>query len=111
MSLSAKVTAAVDKAFTAANDLVKQGTLSNKKVSSYNFGTGSVESQSRSIPVEIIIYSSSRSSGGDYTYNAILKSGVDLSVYDTLTVEKKEYKIVDFTDNDFVIEVTLKKVP
>jgi len=44
-------------------------------------------------------------------YKAILKSGVDLSVYDTLTVGSVVYNITDHTDNDFTIEATLTKEP
>jgi len=45
MSLNAKVTSAVNKAFTALGDLVKSGTLSSKAVSGYNFSTGTTVAQ------------------------------------------------------------------
>jgi hypothetical protein len=38
-----------------------------------------------------------------------MKSGVDLSVYDTLTVGTKSYSIVDYSDNNFVIEAQLSR--
>ncbi len=40
---------------------------------------------------------------------AIMKSGIDLSVYDTLTVGAKSYSIVDYSDNNFVIEAQLSR--
>ena len=109
MSLSAKVNAAVNKAFAAAGDLVKTATLSNKSVSSYNFATRSVESFTSTLNVEVIITTSNKASGESINASAIMKSGVDLSVYDTLTVEDKAYKIVSYTDNHFVIEAQLAK--
>jgi len=38
-----------------------------------------------------------------------MKSGIDLSVYDTLTVGTKSYNIVDYSDNNFVIEAQLSR--
>lgn len=109
MSLSAKVNAAVDKAFAAAGDLVKQGRLSSKKVSKYDFATRKVVSSTSVILVDVIITTNKRSSGEGFSTSAIMKSGPDLSVYDTLTVDEKSYKIVDYNDNDFIIEVELSR--
>jgi len=109
MSLSAKVTAAVNKAFDKAGDLVKTATLSTKAVSSYDFATDSTVSTSSTTAVSVIIESKERPAGDGFTFKAIMKSGVDLSVYDTLTVGSTVYNITDHTDNDFTIEATLKK--
>jgi len=109
MSLSAKVTSAVNKAFTAAGDLVKQGTLSTKAVSGYDFATRSTVSTSDSITVDVIIQSTQKPSGEGFTVTALMKSGVNISVYDTLTVETKSYNIVDYSDNGFTIEAILTK--
>jgi hypothetical protein len=38
-----------------------------------------------------------------------MKSGVDISVYDVLTVGSKVYNIIDYTDNNFTIEAILTK--
>jgi hypothetical protein len=108
MSLSAKVTAAVDKAFAAAGDIVKLGTLSTKLVSSYDFSSRQTVSTT-SQTVEVIIQSTQRPSGEGFTTTAIMKSGVDISVYDILIVGSKTYNIVDYTDNNFTIEAILTK--
>jgi hypothetical protein len=109
MSLSAKVTSAVDKAFTAAGDLVKKGTLSTKAVSSYDFASRQTVSTTSSTTVDVIIQSTQKPSGEGFTTTAIMKSGVNISVYDTLTVGSKVYNIVDYTDNEFTIEAILTK--
>jgi len=109
MSVSAKVTAAVDKAFAAAGDLVKQGTLSNKAVSSYDFTTRSTVSTTTSTTIDVIIQTTKKSSGEGFNVTALMKSGINISVYDTLTVDSKSYNIIDYSDNDFVIEAMLIK--
>ena len=109
MSLSAKVTAAVNKAFTKAGDLVKSGTLSSKAVSDYNFSTKTTVSTITNQTVDVIIQSTQKPSGEGFTITAIMKSGVDLSVYDTLTVDTKSYNIVDSSDNGYTIEAILTK--
>jgi len=109
MSLSARVKNAVEKAFDAAGDLVKLGTLSTKNVSGYDFATKSTVSTTSSVEVEVIIQSTQKPSGDGFTVVAIMKSGVNLSVYDTLTVEDKVYNIVDYSDNGFAIEAILTK--
>jgi hypothetical protein len=107
--MSAKVTAAVTKAFTAAGDLVQVGTLSSKNVSSYNFASRSTVSTSTTITVSVIIQTAQRASGEGFITTALMKSGVDLSVYDTLTVGTKAFNIVDYSDNNFVIEAQLSR--
>jgi len=109
MSLSAKVTAAVNKAFIAADDIVKQGVLSTKSVSGYDFGSRQTVSTITSQTVDVIIQSTQKPSGEGFTTTAVMKSGVDISVYDVLTVESKVYNIVDYTDNNFTIEAILTK--
>jgi hypothetical protein len=109
MSLSAKVTAAVNKSFTAAGDLVKQGTLSSKTVSGYDFATKSTVSTTETLSVDVIIQSTQKPSGEGFTVTAIMKSGINISVYDTLTVNSKSYNIIDYSDNGFVIEAILIK--
>lgn len=109
MSLTAKVNKAVDKAFAAAGDLVKTGTLSSKAVSSYDFGSRQTVSKTTKVTVQVIIQSTQKPSGEGFTRTAMMKSGIDLSVYDTLTVESKKYSITDYTDNGFVIEAILVK--
>lgn len=107
MALRSKIQAAVDKAFSAVNDLVVLAKLSSKNVSSYDFTTRSTVSTSSTATVEVIIETTQRASGDGFNVSAIMKSGVDLSVYDTLTVNGKVYNIVDYSDNDFVITASL----
>ena len=109
MSLSAKVSAAVNKAFAAAGDLVQTATLSSKNVSGYDFASRSTVSTSTTITVEVIIQTAQKASGEGFITTALMKSGVDLSVYDTLTVGTKSYNIVDYSDNNFVIEAQLSR--
>lgn len=109
MSLRTKIQGAVNKAFAAAGDLVKQGTLSNRTVSDYNFGTGAVESSTIPVTVDIIILDKKKSSGTPFEYNAIIKSGPTLDAYDTVTVDRVVYSIVSYTDNDFAVDLVLKK--
>jgi len=109
MSLSAKVTAAVNKAFTAAGDLVQTGTLSSKTVSGYDFSSRTTVSTSTTITVQVIIQTAQKVSGEGFITTAIMKSGVDLSVYDTLTVGTKSFSIIDYSDNNFIIEAQLSR--
>lgn len=106
MSLSAKIKGAVDKAFTAAGDLVKTATLSNTTATSYDFAKGKTISTTKSQTVSIIMLETKSSSDG-IQVTAILKSGVDLDVYDVITVEKVDYRMADYSDNGYSIDVTL----
>ena len=109
MTLSAKITSSVNRAFTAAGDIVKTGTLSNKTVASYNFATRSTVSTTSTLTVLVIIQSTDKPSGEGFTIKALMKSGINISSYDTLTVEGKAYNIIDFVDNGFTIEAMLTK--
>jgi len=109
MSLRATVLDAVDRAFAAADDLVLLGTLSSKSVETYDFSTRGVVSTESTQTVEVIIETTKRPSGNGFTTTAMLRSGPDLSVYDTLTVSGKVYNIVDFTDDEFTISAILTR--
>ena len=103
MSLKAKINAAVNKAFAAVDDLKVSASLSSKKVSEYDFSQrGVVASDSQQV-VDVIITNTQKPSGEGFTTTALIKSGIDLSVYDTLTVGSVVYNIVDYTDDNFVI--------
>jgi hypothetical protein len=106
MSLSATIKGAVDKAFAAAGDLVKTATLSNTTATSYDFAKGKTISTSKSETVSIIMLETKSSSDG-IKVTAILKSGVDLDVYDVITVDGVEYRMADYSDNGYSIDVTL----
>jgi len=107
MSLSARLTQAVETAFSAVGDLVKVGTLSSKSVTNYDFATQSTVGTTVSIPIRVIITTQKTASGKGFTLEAIMKSGVDMSVYDTLTVDSINYNIVDYTDNGYIIEAVI----
>lgn len=109
MSLKAKIKAAVNKAFAAVDDLAVLASLSSRNVTDYDFSArGVVSTQSRAT-VEVIITSTQKPSGEGFTTTALMKSGVDLSVYDTLTVGSEVYNIVDYTDDNFVITAIIVK--
>jgi len=103
MSLKAKINSAVDKAFKAAGDLVVQGQLSIENVSNYDFALRSTVASASSITVDVILQSSKKPSGEGFTVTALMKSGITFGTYDTLTVSGLAYKIVDYSDDGFVI--------
>jgi len=109
MSLRNKVTSAVDKAFKAVGDLVVSGTLSSKSVTGYDFSTGLIASTSTSTVVEVIKLTKTNPLTNATSTEAIIKSGVDISVYDTLTIDGVEYNIGDYDDNEFIITLQIKK--
>lgn len=107
MSLKSKIRAAVNKAFAAVDDLVVVATLSTKNVSGYDFSARGTVSTTGTTSVEVIIQSTQKPSGDGFTTTALMKSGVDLSVYDTLTVGATSYSIVDYTDDGFTISAII----
>lgn len=107
MSLKAKIRAAVNKAFSAVDDLKVSASLSSKNVSEYDFSQRGVVSTSSTQAVDVIITNTQRPSGEGFTTTALMKSGLDLSVYDTLTVGSTSYNIIDYTDDNFVITVII----
>lgn len=103
MSFKAKINSAVNTAFASVGDLVILATLSSRKVTAYNFSSRGVVSTTSTKEVEVIIQSTQKPSGEGFTTTALMKSGPDLSVYDTLKVNNLVYHIVDYTDDNFVI--------
>lgn len=109
MSLKAKINAAVDKAFSAVGDLAVTATLSSKDVSDYDFASRGTVSTSTTQTVQVIIEKTQKPSGEGFSTNALMKTGPDLSVYDTITVGTVVYNIVDYDDNGFTITAILVK--
>jgi hypothetical protein len=109
MSISARVRTAVDKAFKSAGDLVVSAELRSKAVSSFDFQLGETKSISSTETVEVIVTSTEKPSGEGFTKTAIMKSGLDLSVYDSITIDGKRHNIVDYDDNGFTITVIIVK--
>jgi hypothetical protein len=107
MSLKAKVNAAVDKAFAAIGDLAVSGTISNRTVGSYNFATGATVGTTTSVGVTVFIQSTTKPSDGAFSSTALMKSNMSVDGYDTLTVGTTVYNITDYTDDGFVITMSL----
>jgi hypothetical protein len=107
MSLKAKINAAVDKAFAAIGDLAVSGTISNKTVGSYNFATGATVGTTTSVSVTVFIQSTAKPSDGAFSSTALMKSNMSVDGYDTLTVGTTVYNITDYTDDGFVITMSL----
>jgi len=109
MSLRRTITNAVDKVFAACGDLVVLATLTSETVTDWDYTLREPVGVTQTKKIEVILEDTKKASGTDYTTSAIMRTGFDLSVYDTLTVNGRDYKIVDWKDNDFVIEATLKR--
>jgi len=109
MSLKAKVSAAVDKAFAAIGDLAVSATLSNTNSSSYDFATGQAVTTTTSKVVKVFLESTKKPSDGSFETKALMKSNVVVDGYDTLTIGATVYSITDFTDDGFVITLKLTK--
>jgi len=110
MSLKRKLQAAVDKAFNAAGDLKLSGKLLGEKVTGYDLTLGEVVStQAKTLNLKVILTESSKQDDSTTTYSAIIKSGVNLSVYKYLLVNSLQYKINGFDDNGFVITISLSR--
>lgn len=107
MSLKAKINAAVDKAFLAVGDLAVTATLSSRDVSDYDFASRGTVSTASTQTVQVIIQKTQKPSGEGFSINSMMKTGPDLSVYDTLTVGTVVYNIVDYDDNGFTITAIL----
>jgi hypothetical protein len=108
MSLKRTVQSAVNKAFNAAGDLKEVGTLQGPKITGYDLEVGAVvEKPSSSTQVDVIVTQSNKQDDSTTSYSAMIKSGPDLSVYKTIKINKKVYKLGTYTDNGFVIEINL----
>lgn len=107
MSLTAKINSAVDKAFKAAGDLVVEGQLSIKNVSNYDFSLRQTIASQSSVKVNVILQSIKKPSGEGFTVTAIMKSGISIGSYDTITINGVSYNILDYHDDGFVINVIL----
>ena len=117
MSLSARITSSVTKAFNSVGDLVKTASLSNKDVSSFDFATGETVSTDSSVTLKVILDSTQKPSREGFTTTAFMKTSelakastpIDLSGYDTITIDSKAYNIIDFTDDGFVTRAIIVK--
>jgi hypothetical protein len=109
MSMKAKITAAVDKAFAAIGDLAVSGTISNTNVASYDFAAGETVGSTSSKTVKVFIESTTKPSDGAFSSTALMKSNMSVDGYDTLTVGRTVYNITDHVDDGFVITLSLTR--
>jgi hypothetical protein len=109
MSMKAKISAAVDKAFAAIGDLAVSGTISNKDVGSYDFTTGATVGTTKSKTVKVFIQTTNKPSDGAFSSSALMKSNMSVDGYDTLTVGSTVYNITDHVDDGFVITLSLTR--
>jgi hypothetical protein len=109
MSLKAKVSAAVDKAFAAIGDLAVSATLANKNARSYDFATGQTKMTMTTKTVTVFLETTDKTSDGAFQSKAMMKSNVEVDGYDTLTIGKTVYGITDFQDDGFVITLSLTR--
>ena len=109
MSMKAKITAAVDKAFAAIGDLAVSGTISNRNVNSYDFATGVTVGTTNSKTVKVFIETTNKPSDGAFASTALMKSNMSVDGYDTLTVGSTVYNITDHVDDGFVITLSLTR--
>ena len=109
MSLRSKIIAGVDKAFAAIGDLAQPATISNRNVTEYDFSTGKTVGSTKNYSVTVFLEASKKPSDSAFNQSAIMKSGITIDGYDTLTVGENVYNITDFTDDSFVITMQLTK--
>ena len=112
MALRTRITAGVNTIFTRLQDLVVDVTLIQSTPTSYNFGTNTtVSNPAATSTVQGILLTESKSStdGNRVTNTLILKSAdvTDIDVYDSFSASGKTYRMESYTDNGFVIEVTV----
>jgi hypothetical protein len=109
MSMRAKVKAAVDKAFVAIGDLAVSATLSKNSSSGYDFASGSIVSTTTTSTVKVVLESKTKPTGDPTSAQALMKSGQQVGGYDTLTIGTDVYNISSFTDDGFIITLSLTK--
>lgn len=109
MSLEAKFKAAVEKAFSAAGDLVKPATLYSEITSEFDFSTNETKSSKRRQEVEVIVQKTRKVVNNKYVTEVLMRSGYDMSVYDFITIGRQEFNIVDYSDNGFTISLMLTR--
>ena len=112
MAIRSRILAGVDRAFIQLQDLVVDVTLTQSGSSSYDFSTNStVPSATSTSTVRGILLTESKSStdGNRVSKTLILRSAdvSDIDVYDSFTTGGKTYRMESYTDNGFIIEITV----
>lgn len=111
MSMSNRVSKAVDAAFRACGDLVKQVTLTPKEVTGFNNATQTVVSTSPDpIIVQGIPLKRQIADDGQVEVHFLFKAKeVPLNKYVTVTLGSEVFRIEKFDSNNFSVEVIAKK--
>jgi hypothetical protein len=109
MSLESKFKAAVEKAFSAADDLVKPATLYSEITSGFDFSSNETNSVKRKQEVEVILQTTKKVINNKYVTEVLMRSGYDMSVYDFITIDRETFNILDYSDNGFVITLMLTR--
>ena len=103
MSLQTTIKLAIDKAFAAAGDLVKLGTLTKKEALTYNWSTGEYSSVDSVTTIQAIITDTLVAPGEQSSSpetSIIVRStdlGIDYALYSSITIDSVEYRISSVT--------------
>ena len=112
MALRTRIQAGVDRAFTQLQDLVSDVILIQSGSSRYDFSSNSATTTPRvTTSVRGILLTESKTSGdGNRVTNTLILRSVDVSdidVYDSFSTGGKTYRMESYTDNGFIIEITV----
>ena len=111
MSLSQAITKAVDQAFLAAGDLVRQGLVKGELVSSFNFATKGVVTTTDEYYTDFITVSTVVEEDKHIKKVVLLRSGdVDTSRYSTITIDSVVYRFESIEEFEGVTQLTIRSV-
>lgn len=111
MSLSQAIVKAVDQAFLAAGDLVRQGLVQGELVSNFDFATKEVVATTDEYYTDFITVSSVVEE--DYhTKKVILlrAADIDTSRYSTITIDSVVYRFESIEEFEGVTQLTIRSV-
>ena len=100
MSMEAKLLTAINAAFKALGDLVKAGTLTSTTTTTYNWSTGQMATTTSSLSVDCVITEENKEkdTANKPVFEIIVKNyDQDLSLYDRISIESRNYKIEQLT--------------
>ena len=112
MAFRSQITSAVESAFTTLGDLVVNVTFSQSSSSNYDFANQeAVVTTVDPVTVEGILFADRKSSvdGNQVTNNLIVRAAQvpDVDIYDAFTVGGSTYKLTNYVNNGFTIEISL----
>lgn len=110
MSMTNRVSKAVDDAFRACGDLVKQVTLATKDVTGFNNATQTVVSSSTTVTASAIPIKRQIADDGQIELHLLFKAKeLPLNKYVTVTLGTEVFRIESFDSNNFSVEVIAKR--